>query len=171
MFDLARFREAQEARPGFVEALAELRAGAKTGHWIWYVFPQLRGLGQSSMAVRFGLDGLAEARAYLADAALTERLATATAAVRAQVTAPAGGVPLETLMGSEIDVLKLVSCLTLFSHLARAEQAARPRPPLAALADDAEAILAVAAAAGIPRCAFTAARIAAEAGAEGKMRA
>jgi uncharacterized protein (DUF1810 family) len=167
LFDLARFREAQDARPGFAEALAELRAGAKTGHWIWYVFPQLRGLGRSPMAVRYGLDGLAEAAAYLGDAVLADRLAAATATVRAQLAAPGGGVPLVELMGEEIDALKLVSSLTLFSHVARAEQAARPRRPLEALADDAEAILAVAAAEGTPRCAFTSARIAAE----GKMRA
>src|SRR4051812_3815353 len=61
VFDLARFRRAQDGTPGFNEALGELRAGAKIGHWIWYVFPQLRGLGRSSMAVRFGLDGVAEA--------------------------------------------------------------------------------------------------------------
>jgi uncharacterized protein (DUF1810 family) len=162
MFDLARFRHAQDAHPGFAEALAELRAGAKTGHWIWYVFPQLRGLGQSSMAVRFGLDGLAEASAYLGDAVLADRLAAATAAVRAQLAAPGGGVPLELLMGSEIDALKLVSCLTLFAHVARAEQARRPRTSLAALADDAEAILNAAAREGIPRCAFTEAQIASE---------
>jgi hypothetical protein len=67
MEDLGRFREAQDGHPGFADAMDELRAGRKTSHWIWYVFPQLRGLGQSPMAVRYGLDGLTEAAAYVRD--------------------------------------------------------------------------------------------------------
>ncbi len=159
MSDLDRFRQAQDGAPGFNEALRELRAGAKTGHWIWYVFPQLRGLGRSPMAVRFGLDGLAEAAAYLGDPVLADRLAAATAAVRAHLTSPVRAVPLDELMGSDIDALKLVSSMTLFSHVARAEHARQPRPVLAALANDADAILAVAAKQGYPRCAFTEAQI------------
>ena len=158
MFDLARFREAQNRRPGFAEALAELRAGAKTGHWIWYVFPQLRGLGRSPMAGRYGLDGVEEAAAYLDDPVLGQRLAVATAAVRAHVAGPAPE-PLAQVMGSDIDALKLVSCLTLFASVARAAHARQPRPELATLADDAEAILAAGAAQGYPRCAFTEARL------------
>src|SRR5437764_7266655 len=100
MFDLGRFREAQDGTPGFSEALGELRAGAKTGHWIWYVFPQLRGLGQSPMAVRYGLEGPEEAAAYLGDPVLAERLAAATAAVRVHLTSP-GPLSLDELMGSE----------------------------------------------------------------------
>ena len=149
MFELDRFREAQDGRPGFAEALRELRAGAKTGHWIWYVFPQLRGLGRSPMAVRYGLDGVEEARAYLRDPVLAQRLALATSTVREQLTA---GVPIETLMGAAIDALKLVSSLTLFSRLARSDNA-QGAPP--ALADEADAILQMAAAQGYPRCAFT----------------
>jgi uncharacterized protein (DUF1810 family) len=160
MFDLDRFRRAQAGVPGFDDALRELRAGAKTSHWIWYVFPQLRGLGRSPMAVRFGLDGLEEAAAYLGDDVLADRLATATAAVRANLTSPVA-VPLDRLMGSDIDALKLVSCMTLFSHVARTEHAQRPRPELATLADDAAAILAVAAKQGYSRCAFTEAQISA----------
>jgi len=154
MFDLDRFRRAQDGDPSFDDALRELRAGAKTGHWIWYVFPQLRGLGRSSMAVHFGLDGLAEAAAYLDDPVLADRLAAATAAVRAQLTSPAA-VPLERLMGSDIDALKLVSSMTLFSHVVRVEHAKRPRSELATLADDADAILEAAAKQGYPRCSFT----------------
>jgi uncharacterized protein (DUF1810 family) len=154
-FELGRFRQAQDRDPGFSQALRELRAGAKTGHWIWYVFPQLRGLGQSAMAVRYGLDGRQEAAAYLDDPVLVERLALATAAVRAHVTSPAHPVPLDEIMGSEIDALKLVSCMTLFCQVARAENARRPRPLLGALADDADAILAAAALEGYPPCAFT----------------
>jgi uncharacterized protein (DUF1810 family) len=154
MFDLDRFRQAQDGAPSFNDALRELHAGAKTSHWIWYVFPQLRGLGRSSMAVRFGLDGLAEAAAYLDDPVLVDRLAVATAAVRARLTPPAA-VPLEVLMGADIDALKLVSSMTLFSHVARAENARRPRRELAALADDADAILETAAKQGYPHCEFT----------------
>lgn len=159
MFDLARFREAQDRRPGFAQALAELRAGAKTGHWIWYVFPQLRGLGRSPMAERYGLDGLEEAAAYLDDPLLAERLAAATAAVRAHVAEPEHHARLDDVMGSEIDAIKLVSCLTLFSHVARAANVRRSRPALAALADDAEAILEAAGKQGYDRCTFTESRI------------
>lgn len=160
MFDLDRFREAQDrGRPGFAEALRELRAGRKTGHWIWFVFPQLRGLGQSPMAVRYGLDGVDEAQAYLRDPVLGQRLGVAAAAVRAHV---AGGRAsrLGDVMGSDIDARKLVSCLTLFGALAAAEQTVHPSPPLAALADDAAAILEAAAAEGYVRCAFTAGELA-----------
>ena len=62
-FDLARFVEAQQR--DYQQALDELRAGAKRSHWIWYVFPQLRGLGRSEMAEHYGISGLDEARAYL----------------------------------------------------------------------------------------------------------
>ncbi len=160
MFELGRFREAQDGTPGFNEALGELRAGAKTGHWIWYVFPQLGGLGQSPMAVRYGLKGPEEAAAYLDDPVLADRLAAATAAVRVHLTAP-DPTPIEALMGSEIDALKLVSCMTLFSQVARAEHARRPRAVLAALADDADAILAAAASEGLARCSFTESQLAA----------
>jgi len=156
-FDIDRFKEAQgSGQAGFAQALGELRAGRKTSHWIWYVFPQLRGMGRSPMAVRFGLDGPAEAAAYLRDPVLAQRLATATAAARAHL-APARGQParLAELMGSEIDALKLVSSMTLFARVARAVNAREPRPELAALADDAEAILAAAAAERYERCAFT----------------
>ncbi len=165
MFDLGRFRTAQEGNPGFAEALRELRAGAKTGHWIWYVFPQLRGLGRSPMAVRYGLEGPEEAAAYLDDAVLAERLAAAAAAVRIHLTSPAR-VPLDELMGSDIDAVKLVSCMTLFSQVARAENARRPRPVLAVLADDADAILEAAAEEGHPRCGFTEAQMGAATGRE-----
>jgi len=102
MFDLERFREAQDRRhPGFAAALRELRAGRKTSHWIWYVFPQLRGLGRSPLAVRYGLEGVDEALAYVRDPVLGQRLAVATAAVREHV-ASAGGPArrLDEVMGS-----------------------------------------------------------------------
>ena len=152
MFDLDRFRKAQEGHPGFAEAMRELRAGAKRSHWIWYVFPQLRGLGTSPMAVRYGLDGVEEATAYLRDTGLSMSLALATQLVADQINA---GVPLDVLMGSENDVRKLVSSMTLFGHVARAEHAYRPFPAVGVVAHGAEEILRAAAAQGYPRCAFT----------------
>jgi uncharacterized protein (DUF1810 family) len=152
MFDLDRFRQAQDGDPGFAEAIRELRAGAKQSHWIWYLFPQLSGLGTSPMAVRYGLDGVEEAIAYLREGVLAVSLALATQVVAEQVDA---GVPLDVLMGSVIDVRKLVSSMTLFGHLARAEFARRPFPALGVVASCAEEILRAAAAQGYPRCAFT----------------
>ncbi len=71
-FDLGRFVEAQDRV--YPTVLAELRAGAKRSHWIWFVFPQLRGLGHSATAQRFGISSLAEARAYLDHPVLGPRL-------------------------------------------------------------------------------------------------
>ncbi len=77
MDKLDRFRQAQDAtHAGYAVALRELQAGEKTSHWIWYVFPQLAGLGRSSTAVYYGLAGVEEAAAYLRDRVLGERLVT-----------------------------------------------------------------------------------------------
>lgn len=154
---LDRFREAQDApRAGFTVALRELRAGRKTSHWIWYMFPQLAGLGRSSTAARFGLAGADEAADYLRDRVLGERLVEATAVVRAHLAGTkARRVRLEELMGSHIDALKLVSCMTLFQHVAKSLDAAAPQPRFAAMAEQAEKVLAAAAADGYGRCAYT----------------
>jgi uncharacterized protein (DUF1810 family) len=119
---LERFREAQD-RPGsgFESALREMQAGSKHGHWIWYVFPQLSGLGASSVSRTYGIRGLAEAEEYLRDPLLRSRLLAITTAVADHVSR---GASLETLMGSSIDALKLVSSLTLFGNLARKLHAA-----------------------------------------------
>src|SRR6267142_5739646 len=86
MFNLDRFRDAQDApHAGFTVAFRELQAGRKTSHWIWYVFPQLAGLGRSSTAVYYGLAGVEEAAAYLRDQVLGERLVTSAAAVQAHL--------------------------------------------------------------------------------------
>jgi len=157
MSNLDRFRDAQDApHAGFAVALRELEAGRKTSHWIWYVFPQLTGLGRSSTAVHYGLTGADEAADYLRDPVLGERLLAATAVVRRC----AGDTKdrrtgLEELMGSHIDALKLVSCMTLFQHVAKAQNAVEPRPRFAAMAEHADAILAAAAADGYGRCPFT----------------
>jgi uncharacterized protein (DUF1810 family) len=164
MFDLDRFEQAQASpHAGIAVAMAELRAGRKASHWIWYVFPQLAGLGRSPMAARYGLAGLDEAAAYLRDPLLGGRLAAAASAVRAHV-APPRAARLDAVMGSGIDALKLVSSMTLFSHVAARVNAEDPRPEFAALAEAAEAILTAAAAQGYARCAFTAKAIAAAAG-------
>ncbi|MEN2978551.1 DUF1810 domain-containing protein [Tistrella bauzanensis] len=107
-FDLARFKAAQAGV--FDEALAELRCGRKRRHWMWFIFPQLRVLGRSPTARQYGLSGLGEARAYLADPVLGARLVAATQAVLA-----ADAPSLHAIFGSPDD-LKFRSCMTLFAH-------------------------------------------------------
>ncbi len=140
-------------------ALRELQAGRKTSHWIWYVFPQLAGLGRSAYAVHYGLAGADEAADYLRDPVLGARLIEAAAAVRAHV-AGGGRSRIVNLMGSHIDAVKLVSSMTLFAHVAKTLAAEDPSPHLAAMAAHAEAILAAAAAQGYDRCTYTADRLA-----------
>lgn len=105
-FDLQRFVTAQE--PVFDTALSELRAGRKRTHWMWFIFPQLRGLGRSSMAEYFGISSLAEARAYLAHAVLGPRLDLCTRTVLESKAAS-----LNAIFGSPDDI-KFRSCATLF---------------------------------------------------------
>lgn len=104
---LERFVRAQE--DVHETALAELRRGRKTSHWMWFVFPQLAGLGRSPTAQRYALDGLDEARAYLGHPILGPRLLEATAVVAA---APARSV--DDLLGG-VDAMKLRSSMTLFA--------------------------------------------------------
>lgn len=74
-YDLNRFKQAQEKSfSGYATALEEIKDGYKASHWIWYIFPQLKGLGHSYNANYYGLDGLEEAKAYYADAELRQRL-------------------------------------------------------------------------------------------------
>lgn len=154
MTSLDRFRAAQ-ASPldGFDAALREIRAGRKTGHWIWYVLPQLAGLGTSSMSRTFALRDVEEAADYLRDAELGGRLASIVTAIAEQV-AIRPGLQLSSLMGSEIDASKLVSSLTLFERVAsRLEPDGIEHGRV--VADAARAVLAAAAAEGYPPCAFT----------------
>jgi uncharacterized protein (DUF1810 family) len=154
---LNRFIDAQDApRAGIDVALAELRAGRKRTHWIWYVFPQLRGLGSSPMAEHYGIADVAEAEAYLREPRLGRRLVESASVVREQVRR---GVPLRTLMGADIDALKLVSSMTLFGAVARRIAAEDASGALATLADVAEAVLDAAREEGYPRCAFTVQRL------------
>jgi uncharacterized protein (DUF1810 family) len=108
---LERFHEAQASRSvGSDTALAEIRRGRKTSHWIWYIFPQLDGLGRSSTARTYALRDLAEACAYLRDPLLRARYEEIAGAVSDKL---ARGRALEALMGSSTDALKLASSLTL----------------------------------------------------------
>jgi uncharacterized protein (DUF1810 family) len=108
-FDLNRFVEAQEAT--FADALSELRAGRKQSHWMWYVFPQIAGLGRSSMAERYAIRSEEEAKAYLAHPVLGPRLVEcAEAVMRVE------GRTATEIMGSPDD-MKLKSCATLFAYV------------------------------------------------------
>jgi uncharacterized protein (DUF1810 family) len=111
-FNLQRFMDAQASL--YATALAELRAGEKRSHWMWFIFPQLRGLGSSRNAEIYGIASLAEARAYLAHPVLGERLREC---VRAML-ALRGASAVEIL--GYVDALKFRSCLTLFQ---KADQA------------------------------------------------
>jgi uncharacterized protein (DUF1810 family) len=158
---LDRFRAAQDAPgSGFDDALAEIEAGGKTGHWIWYVFPQIAGLGSSSMSRSFAITDAAEAADYLRDDTLRSRLLIISTAIGGQL---AGGCSLAALMGSDIDARKLVSSLTLFEHVARTLHAAGGPEDCEALGRAAERVLTVAAAQGYPRCAHTMRRVGHEA--------
>jgi uncharacterized protein (DUF1810 family) len=108
-FHLERFVAAQAS---VIESvLAELRAGRKRTHWMWFVFPQIAGLGSSAMAVRYAIGGRAEAQAYLAHPLLGERLRECVRLVTA------AGRPLGEIFGSPDDV-KFRSCVTLFAAVA-----------------------------------------------------
>lgn len=111
---LARFLEAQDGGV-HARALGELRAGEKRTHWMWFVFPQVRGLGRSPTAQRYGIAGLDEARAYLAHPVLGARLREATRAILG-----VEGRDAHAILGSPDDT-KLRSCLTLFLHAADEE--------------------------------------------------
>ena len=106
---LERFVAAQEGSYG--DALAELRRGHKTSHWMWWVFPQIAGLGRSETARRYAIGDMAEAEAYLAHPLLGARLIEAAEAVLTHA-----GTPPEAVLGG-IDALKLRSSMTLFAHV------------------------------------------------------
>lgn len=160
-FDLERFSKAQD-RGNFQRALRELGAGRKTGHWIWYILPQLRELGRSSTAIHYGLDGVDEAEAYLSHPVLRQRLVEIVSLVHDQMRRHAPR--LAVLMGSGIDARKLVSCLTLYEAVARALEQQEPTPDLARLATQAHEILEAAEAQGYARCPVTLQRLARRAG-------
>ncbi len=152
---LQRFKDAHDQPvAGFESALSEIRQGGKRSHWIWYVFPQLSGLGQSAAALTYGLRDVSEAREYLRDPLLRSRLLAIASAVAEQV-GPQRKVSLPRLMGSTIDVTKLVSSMTLFGNLANQLHAEAGGDEYAAMASVADDILAAANAEGYPPCQFT----------------
>ncbi len=155
--DLQRFLEAQaQPHAGFATALAELRAGQKRGHWIWYSFPQLAGLGQSAMSIAYALRDLAEAKEYLTHPTLRSRLLQLSEAVATSLRA---GARVDTLMGSSIDATKLVSSLTLFRHAASELNTAAAEPEFQRLSELASEILSLAERQGYPACRFTLAAV------------
>ena len=111
---LDRFLQAQEKT--YAGAMAELKAGQKTGCWIWWIFPQLRGLGTSHNSTFYGLADEDEALDYLQHPVLGARYRECVAVVHRHLCLE--GVDPEVLMGSEIDVLKLRSSLELFLRVA-----------------------------------------------------
>ena len=115
--DLARFVAAQA--PVWTQVREELASGRKRSHWMWFVFPQLRGLGRSAIAEHYGIASRSEAEAYLAHPLLGARLVEATALMLA---APAGQSAL-AILGSPDDV-KFRSSMTLFAAVAQPPQAA-----------------------------------------------
>lgn len=108
--ELDRFVQAQQL--DYARALAELKAGRKNTHWIWYVLPQLRELGRSELARAYGISGRAEAEAYLRHPVLGVRLVEC---VDAMLRHPPRGA--EQILGS-VDAMKFRSCLTLFAAVA-----------------------------------------------------
>jgi uncharacterized protein (DUF1810 family) len=114
-FGLRRFVDAQDAGGTYEQAMAELRAGYKRGHWMWFVFPQIAGLGRSPTAQHFAVSGLPEAQAYLADPVLGPRLLGA-----ARILTELDATDPVAVFGS-VDAQKLRSSMTLFSRAAPAE--------------------------------------------------
>jgi uncharacterized protein (DUF1810 family) len=108
-YNLERFVEAQA--PIFQQVVSELRAGRKMSHWMWFIFPQIRGLGRSPSAVEYAISGLDEARAYLAHPVLGPRLKECTQLI----------LQVENRSASQIfgspDDMKFRSCMTLFAQV------------------------------------------------------
>jgi uncharacterized protein (DUF1810 family) len=112
---LERFVDAQDQGGTYAQALAELRAGRKTSHWMWFVFPQIAGLGRSPTARHYALESLAEARDYLAHPVLGPRLVES-----ARALADLPGADAEEVLGAT-DAMKLRSSMTLFARADPAE--------------------------------------------------
>jgi uncharacterized protein (DUF1810 family) len=114
-YDLQRFVAAQDAAGTYDRATAELRGGRKTSHWMWFIFPQIAGLGYSPASRTYAISSLDEARAYLAHPVLGARLIEC-----ATILTRVPGRSAEQILG-EVDALKLRSCITLFMHAAPGE--------------------------------------------------
>jgi uncharacterized protein (DUF1810 family) len=111
-YDLQRFVAAQDAGGTYEHATAELRAGRKTSHWMWFIFPQVAGLGYSTASRAYAITSLEEARAYLAHPVLGARLIECAA-----ILTGLAGRTAEQIFG-ELDAMKLCSSITLFMHAA-----------------------------------------------------
>jgi uncharacterized protein (DUF1810 family) len=111
-YDLERFVTAQDADAIYIQALSELRAGRKTGHWMWFVFPQISGLGRSETSRRYAIASLAQAGAYLHHPVLGPRLIECAQIVERSRTLSA------THIFGAVDAKKLQSCMTLFMRAA-----------------------------------------------------
>jgi len=111
-YDLERFVTAQDAGGTYASAVAELRRGRKRGHWMWFVFPQVAGLGLSEMSRRYAISSLAEARAYLAHPILGQRIEEC-----ARTLSEVSGRSAGDVFG-EVDATKLRSSMTLFARAA-----------------------------------------------------
>jgi uncharacterized protein (DUF1810 family) len=109
---LERFRIAQDRGGTYERAVAELRSGRKRSHWMWFVFPQLRGLGHSAMSRTYSICSLAEARDYLRDPVLGPRLLEC-----ARILTELGGASADEIFGP-VDALRLRSSMTLFARAA-----------------------------------------------------
>ena len=153
MSRLERFRTAQNSsHVGFNSALQELRTGRKRGHWIWYVFPQIQGLGSSGASLTFAIDGREEAAEFLQDSELCSRLLTITNVLAEQMRT---GKTLRELMASDIDAKKVVASLTLFGHVAKESAEAKRNEAYGQIARVADEVLALAASQGYPPCDYT----------------
>ena len=108
--DLERFVKAQDSGGTYHQAVRELRNGRKTSHWMWFIFPQIAGLGRSAMAQAFAISDLAEAQAYLRHPMLGPRLVECAGIVASHL-----GLTAEQIFGG-IDSIKLRSSMTLFAH-------------------------------------------------------
>jgi uncharacterized protein (DUF1810 family) len=109
-YDLQRFVDAQE--PVYARVCAELEAGRKRTHWMWFIFPQIAGLGHSAMAMKYAISGADEARAYLAHPVLGERLRCCTKLVNG-----IEGRTAEEIFGP-VDTMKFRSSMSLFAKVA-----------------------------------------------------
>ena len=120
---LERFVAAQDQGGTYQRAVAELRAGAKASHWMWFVFPQIAGLGMSAMSRQYAISSVAEARAYLAHPVLGPRLREC-----AQIVAGTAGRSARQVFGP-VDAMKLRSSMTLFAAAEAGEADARDAGP------------------------------------------
>jgi uncharacterized protein (DUF1810 family) len=108
--DLEHFVRAQDSGGTYQRAVEELRNGRKTSHWMWFIFPQIAGLGRSAMAQAYAISDLAEAQAYLAHPVLGPRLIEC-----AEIVASHPGLSARQIFGG-IDAIKLRSSMTLFAR-------------------------------------------------------